>query len=190
MYQHNPFRVHSSLSLRNINTVVTVHPSLFPSSRSTMPAKQARSPKTWSMYPEYHDRVASLLEDDSLAFDFHRNDDPHASVKEYDTTIMGRFRCENPSCRSNGWSSKKIAITIRLYLRRKYNARVYHQRCKSCDWISRPVLDESYAERVVYRLKKWQGIRVEAPPRSGGSGRPHQGSLCEGCKNGRCSEQL
>lgn len=155
-----------------------------------MPAKQARSRTTWSMYPECHDGVASLLEDDDLAFDFYGNDDTQNSMKEYDTTIMGRFRCENPSCTSNEWLRKKIAITIRLFQRQKYNARVYHQRCKSCNWISRPTLDDSYAERVVYRLKKWRGIRVETPPRSGRSDRPHQRSLCEGCQNGRCSEQL
>jgi hypothetical protein len=80
-----------------------------------MPAKQAKSRTTWSMYPECHDRVASLLEDDSVAFDFYGNDDPRNSMKVYDTTIMGRFRCENPSCASDGWSSKKIAITIRLF---------------------------------------------------------------------------
>ena len=155
-----------------------------------MPAKQTRSQTAWSMYPECHDGVASLLEDDGLVMDFYGNDDPQSSVKEYDTTIMGRFRCENPACKSDGWSSKKIAITIRLYQLDRYNARVYHQRCKSCNWISRPTLDDSYAERVVYRLKKWRGFRIEAPPRSGGSDKPHQRSLCEGCKNGRCSEQL
>ena len=155
-----------------------------------MPAKHAISQRAWSMYPECHDQVASLLQDDDLTFGFHGNDDPRSSIKEYDTTIMGRFRCENTSCTSDGWSSKKIAITIRLFQSQRYNARVYHQRCKSCNWVSRPILDDSYAERVVYRLKKWRGIRVETPPLSEGSAKPHQRSLCEGCKNGRCSEQL
>ncbi|KYG42580.1 hypothetical protein M433DRAFT_157715 [Acidomyces richmondensis BFW] len=155
-----------------------------------MPAKQAKSRKTWSMYPELHDDVANLLANDDLVMDFHGNDDPQSSVREKDTTIMGRFRCDNPACKSNGWSSKKVAITIRLFQRQKYNARVYHQRCKSCNWVSRPTLDNSYAERVAYRLKKWQGIRVETPPHSEGNGRPHQRSLCEGCRNGRCREQL
>lgn len=155
-----------------------------------MPAKPASSERAWSMYPECHDQVARLLEIDDLAFGFHGNDDPRRSMKEYDTTIMGRFRCENPSCGSDGWSSKKIAITIRLFQSQRYNARVYHQRCKSCNWISRPALDDSYAERIVYRLKKWRGIRVETPPRSEGSNKPHERSLCEGCKNGRCAEQI
>ena len=142
------------------------------------------------MYPECDDQVANLLKDDELAFGFHGNDDPQSSIKEYDTNIMGRFRCENPSCESDGWSSKKIAITIRLFPRQKYNARMYHQRCKSCNWISRPSLDDSYAERVVYRLKKWRGIRMEAPERFGRSDKPHESDLCEGCKNGRCSELI
>ena len=79
---------------------------LSPLSRLTMPAKQASSQRAWSMYPECHDQVAGLLEDDDLVFDFHGNDEPRSSMKEYDTTIMGRFRCENPSCASNRWSSK------------------------------------------------------------------------------------
>jgi hypothetical protein len=155
-----------------------------------MPAQQASSQRAWSMYPEYHDQVASLLEDDELVFGFYSNDDPRSSLKEHDTTIMGRFRCENSSCASNGWSSKKIAITIRLFKSQRYNARVYHQRCKSCNWISRPTLDDSYAERVVYRLKKWRGIHVETPPHSEGNNKPHERILCEGCRNGRCSEQV
>ena len=155
-----------------------------------MPAKQVGPQVAWSMYPECHDDVAGLLEDDGLVMGFHGHDDSQDSVKEYDTTIMGRFRCKNPACKSDGWSSKKIAITIRLFHPQRYNARVYHQRCKSCGWISRPKLDESYAQRVVYRIKKWRGIRVETPPRSGKSDRPHERSLCEGCKNGRCTEQI
>ena len=51
------------------------------------------------------------------------------------------------------------------------------------------MLDESYAERVAYRLKKWCGVEVEPPhynPEP--KGPPHEIELCEGCKDGHCAE--
>lgn len=101
---------------------------------------------------------------------------------------MGRFVCHNQACRASGWSSKKIAVTIRLYPRQEYNARVYHQRCKFCGWISRPVLDQSYPERIVYWIRQWNGVRVERPPVSNNSGGPHNRELCEGCRAGHCPQ--
>lgn len=139
------------------------------------------------MYPKLHDDVSRLLEEDDLYFHFHEVDDDKGPIKNYDTTVMGRFLCRNRKCASNGWSSKKIAITIRMYPGDKYNARVYHQRCKSCNYLSRPLLDDSYADRVAYRIKKWNGIRLDIPFYSGESKGPHNRHLCEGCKAGRCS---
>ena len=106
------------------------------------------------MYPERHDDVANLLADDGLVMDFYRNDDPRSSVKEKDTTIMGRFQCDNPACKSNGWSSMKVAITIRLFQRQKYNARVYHQRCKSCNWVSLWGKWQATSEKLVRRVQE------------------------------------
>ncbi|CRG85869.1 hypothetical protein PISL3812_02873 [Talaromyces islandicus] len=152
------------------------------------PPRNARSSGRWSMYPTLHDEVSQLLEENDLYFDFHNDDDAEACIKEKDTNIMGRFVCRNNRCQSNGWSSKKIAITIRMYPEGEYNARVYHQRCKVCKDLGYPILNESYAERVVYRLKKWSGIYVEQPRYSTGSKKPHNRSLCEGCKDGHCSD--
>ncbi|KAJ5361693.1 hypothetical protein N7541_002537 [Penicillium brevicompactum] len=101
---------------------------------------------------------------------------------------MGRFSCNNPACRSTGWSSKKIATRIRLYRGSKYNAKIYHQRCKSCNWLSQPQLDDSYAERVVYWLKRWNGLDVEGFQGFDKSKGPHDSQRCEGCKAGHCSE--
>ena len=141
------------------------------------------------MYPELDNDVSVLLEEDGLDFDFHRGDDPRTSTKDYDTNIMGRFTCDNQKCSSNGWSSKRIAITIRLYHGSEYNARVYHQRCQQCDKLSKPHLDSSYAERVAYRLKKWSGVKLGRPPyRNKQSKGPHQADLCEGCKDGHCTQ--
>ena len=156
-----------------------------------MPSKKESKSnrQKWSMYSALHDDVSRRLEEHNLHFAFHERDDSVNCINAHDTTIMGRFKCHNRACSSSGWSSKRIAITIRMYAGGRYNARVYHQRCKGCDGLSRPDLDNSYAERVVYRLKKWRGIKMDVPPRSSGrSKRPHEEDLCEGCKAGHCSQ--
>ena len=115
-------------------------------------------------------------------------DDDDGCIQDYDTNIMGRFACHNQACSSRGWASKRVAITIRMYPGEQYNARVYYQHCKACDMVSKPRLDDSYAERVAYRLKKWRGVKMEVPEYSGRSKSPHKSELCEGCKHGHCSE--
>ncbi|KAF4506565.1 hypothetical protein G6O67_006635 [Ophiocordyceps sinensis] len=100
---------------------------------------------------------------------------------------MGRFVCRNRSCTKDGWGSKKIAITIRMYAGASYNARVYSQRCKHCDVASSPTLDDSCPDRVAYRIKKWCGIELDRPQGAQGRGPPHEKSLCEGCQAGHCA---
>ncbi|KAI1126007.1 zinc-binding domain-containing protein [Nemania abortiva] len=153
-----------------------------------MARKQRRSPATSSMHPQKHAEISRLLDEDNLFFTFHDNDDEYGCTKSWDSAVMGRFRCHNPNCGTNGWSSKQIAITIRMYPGEKYNARVYHQRCKSCGSLSKPILDDTYAERVTYWLKKWCGIHLETPPHSGQSKGPHKNRFCEGCKAGHCAQ--
>lgn len=126
--------------------------------------------------------------EDDLYFGFHENDNTGNSIKQYDTNIMGRFTCPNAACGSTGWSSKKVAITIRMYPGAQYNARVYNQRCQECKKLGEPQLDDSYAERVAYRLKKWSGIEMDKPTYSGQSTGPHHKNLCEGCKDGHCTQ--
>ena len=156
-----------------------------PRKKRGKPRKQTPS---WSLYPTRHDAVSDLLEEDALFFDFHHNDSDTDKdcEKSYDTFIKGRFTCTNTNCKSSGWSSLKIPITIRMYRGAEYNARVYYQRCKVCKQASEPILDHSYAERVAYRLKFWCGVPVERPPRSGQSKAPHRSDLCEGCRLGHC----
>jgi hypothetical protein len=75
-----------------------------------------------------------------------------------------------------------------MYGGERYNARVYHQRCMVCNFLSRLILDDSYAERVAYRLKKWCRVELELPEFSGESKGPHAKEFCEDCKAGHCSE--
>ena len=143
---------------------------------------------SFDLRPSLHQDVSHQLRRHGLTFDFHADDDVEDIVMEYDTHIKGTFTCTNNACESRRWTSKQIAIAIRQYPGLKYNARVFYQRCQSCNAISRPELDDSYAERVSYRLAKWSGITLEEPPYSGHSQRPHQSWLCEGCRLGHCSQ--
>lgn len=144
-------------------------------------------PHAWSLYPDLHYQVSQLLDEFDLHFTFHDVDDPNPGTREYDSNIMGRFICDNKACDSKGWGSKQVAITIRMYEDKRYNARVYFQRCKSCNRSSKPVLDGSYAERIAYRIKKWNGIKMDTPVYSSDNSKgPHQSKLCEGCKAGQC----
>ncbi|KAL7894394.1 zinc-binding domain-containing protein [Trichoderma sp. SZMC 28014] len=153
-----------------------------------MTRNKPKSSKRWAMYPSLHENVSLQLEKDNLRLEFYANDEEESCVRDYDTNITGRFKCHNNKCDSNGWSSMKIAITIRMYPNDRYNARVYYQRCKGCNRLSKPLLDDTYAERVAYRIKKWHGIQLETPPYSEQSNRPHKSALCEGCKDGHCKE--
>lgn len=141
-----------------------------------------------SMHPCLHDNVSDLLEEEDLTYAFHWEDSDNDAIDGYDTNIMGRFVCVNKACKAVEWESKRIAISIRLYDGDEYNALVWHQQCADCKRLGRPVLDESYAERVAYRLKKWSGVRMAPPPYYGESRAPHQSQWCEGCKAGHCKD--
>ncbi|PLB47858.1 hypothetical protein P170DRAFT_510581 [Aspergillus steynii IBT 23096] len=152
-----------------------------------MPRKGRKAAKLWSLHPKLHDDIAQLLDEEGLQIDFFDADDEETNIEERDTNVMGRFICQNKGCNSSGWSSKKIAITIRMYSQQRYNARVYHQRCRNCRTVGRLILDSGcYAERVTYWLKKWNGFEVRQPDYSGQSRGPHDSELCEGCKVGHC----
>lgn len=82
-----------------------------------------------------------------------------------------------------------VAILIRGYPGNGYNALVFNQRCKSCNWLGNLKLDkESNVDRVVYRLKKWADVPVEQPFFNHKEGPPHESALCEGCKRGVCRQ--
>ncbi|RAH64236.1 3CxxC-type zinc finger protein [Aspergillus aculeatinus CBS 121060] len=160
------------------------------SPKETQATKQRQPPKQWSMYRALHEQVQSLLADAGLGhFTFHPHDTDVGKARDYDTTIMGRFVCHNPTCQSGGWSSKAIAIRIRMWRDGKYNARVYHQRCRGCNALIRPVVNaSSYAERIAYRLKKWNGIQMTPPAYGRAAKAPHEKELGEGSKVDHCVE--
>ncbi|KAI1184180.1 zinc-binding domain-containing protein [Nemania serpens] len=123
---------------------------------------------------------------DDVWFEEETND---SISNEHNTHIMGRFRCNTAGCSNGSWGSKKIAIVIRGYPENGYNAVVFNQRCESCNSLGTMTLDEeSYVERIAYRLRVWAGVRVERPPFNKRRGPPHIPELCEGCIQGYCQE--
>ncbi|KAL4753498.1 zinc-binding domain-containing protein [Aspergillus terricola var. indicus] len=176
-----------------------------------MPSRNTQNRKTFSMYPSLHSSVVELLKPFGIEMAFHPVDTDETPcetrMRTCNTNIMGVFTCHNKSCPSHGWASKMIPVTIRMYCKARkdridhgyegkseggadqqglYNVRVYHQRCKKCDSLSRPKLDESYAERVACRLKWWHGVKVERHNYVKKSKAPHAKKFCEGCKAGVC----
>lgn len=100
---------------------------------------------TQSMHLYLHDDVSRVLVADGLLFEFHQANVFENCIKSYDTNITGRFVCSNRACEVKRWSSKKIAIPIRLYRDERYNAVVWHQRCRNCKSLGQPILDSTYA---------------------------------------------
>ncbi|KAK0624134.1 zinc-binding domain-containing protein [Immersiella caudata] len=143
------------------------------------------------MFPQLDEAVQLAVDDaiPSLWFN-HENDEDDEGDKDHPTSLMGDFVCTNRSCPKPGWSSKKVSVWIRLWNHPRpggYNAVVYNQRCSSCNCLGTLALDEqSYVDRVSYRLRKWAGAVVTAPLCSGFSRGPHVEELCEGCKHGHC----
>lgn len=152
----------------------------------------ANHQKAEIIFPHIHDKILASLSGDITPepyFNHITSANAAHHSNEYSTNIMGTFLCTNTSCDQEGWGSKKIAIRIRRYLPGNgYNAVVFNQRCKSCQKLgSMTINEESYIDRVTYRLKKWAGVEVEKPQFNRREGPPHARHLCEGCKRGVCS---
>ena len=143
--------------------------------------------RTFFTFPELHQKIAEAVVPTIAPPWFNPDTEAHFGT-EHETNVMGKFSCENKRCRKSQWSSQVVAVWIKGYPHNGYNAIVYNQRCKSCDRLGSFKLDEqSYVERIAYRLKRWAGVRVELPPFSGQSRGPHESKHCEGCKAGHCS---
>jgi hypothetical protein len=143
------------------------------------------SVKPWSLQPAKHEEVLELIHP-VLSVEFFKANGFDDCTRHHDTHIMGYFTCSNKACPKDMWSSKMIALTIRLYSGKRCNAVVWHQRCKKCQSFGEPELEESYAERIAYRLKVWFIKPYEKIDYLPGDPFPHKRHLCEGCKNGHC----
>ena len=153
--------------------------------QARIPTRQEET-RTSFTFPELHQRICEAVAPRITSMWFNNNTDAYFE-DEYTTCVMGKFICNNNRCRKKGWSSKLVAIWIRRYPRSGYNAIVYNQHCKSCDRLGIFRLnEESYVDRIAYRLKRWAGVAVEKPPFREKTRVPHKSDLCEGCKVRNC----
>ncbi|KAI0968975.1 zinc-binding domain-containing protein [Xylaria arbuscula] len=148
-------------------------------------ANRRQTMENWKQrfFPELHPRVVEAVSDDidSTWFTERKSDD-----RIYKTFVMARFECTR--C-SKTWRSGRVTIVIRGYTGNGYNAEVFNQHCDSCNTLGTMTLDEdSYVERVVYRLKVWAKVPVTPPPFSDKPMPPHKKELCEGCIQGWCQD--
>lgn len=167
---------------------------------TTKPEKQ-KAPKrkkpaaTTATFPSLHEDIKNVLASEDVILDpkpwFNLTGGDAEAIKEHDTNIMGRFECRNNQCSQRGWGSKKIAIHIRGFPGNGYNAVVYKQRCRTCERLGILRLDEnSYVERIVFRLKRWAGLPVDEVEYEKRPTPPHDRDRCEGCKAGHCKAGL
>jgi hypothetical protein len=149
--------------------------------------KRRANKGTCYMFPLLHQDIVNAVSDKIASPEFHTDGGDNAANNSYSTHVMGKFKCNNNACFNHGWGSKKVAILIRGYSEGSYNAVVFNQRCKSCQKLGSLILDEeSYIDRVAYRLKKWAGVQMERSYVTSKKGPPHESTLCEGCKRGVC----
>ena len=87
--------------------------------------------QSFEQQPSLHDEVSQSLRAYDLAIDFFTSDDPHGTLNEHNTSITDRSTCTSLSRSALRRTSKQIAFTRRQYPKKRHNARVYFQRCKS-----------------------------------------------------------
>jgi hypothetical protein len=152
-------------------------------------SKRTQETREYFIFPALHAKITEAVFPEITSTWFHENNDDDNFNHQWLTHVMGRFICNNNICKKQLWVSGKVPIEIRGYGGEGYSAIVYNQRCKSCNWLGTFVLDdESYIDRVAYRLKRWAGVRVVPPYYGRTNGPPHERDFCEGCKRGKCQE--
>lgn len=160
--------------------------------KSTKPvARIEEETRTFFMFPDLHQSVAEAVAPEIASPWFNHDYEDEDFSTEYSTCIMGTFTCNNSSCKKRSWGSMVVAIVIRGYERYGYTAMVFNQRCNSCEHLGTLKMDQqTYIERVAYRLKKWAGVAVARPRFKEKIGPPHEKEFCEGCKRGLCPQTV
>ncbi|KAI5925112.1 zinc-binding domain-containing protein [Camillea tinctor] len=180
-------RKHNSTVCEHVAVAISHYKPYATNAKSQLLHSKMATPQSSYMFPNLHQRVVDAIGDDIDSVWFNELNTAKNLKDDHKTNVMGSFKCNNKECRKSGWTSKVVAILIRSYLKNGYNALVFNQRCKSCMRLGTLTLDEqSYVERVSYRLKKWAGVEVKAPYYNQKEGPRHRSELCEGCKTGNC----
>jgi hypothetical protein len=141
------------------------------------------------LFPTLHPNIAKAVAPEIPSTWFQEDDDDDNFDDDYFTHVMGIFICANTYCKTQLWVSKKVSIEMREYDDNGYCAIVYNERCMSCNGLGTFVLDQdSYVDRVAYRLKKWAGVVMPLPYYNPDRRGEHARAFCEGCKRGKCRQ--
>ncbi|KXH60882.1 hypothetical protein CNYM01_12630 [Colletotrichum nymphaeae SA-01] len=142
--------------------------------------------KTSFTFPLLHAKVANAVNDHVIVVwvSIKTTQEPNNT---HPTSVVGKFTCDNDACPNKTWTSGNVALQIQGYPGGGYNAVVYNQQCRVCKRLGIFSLNEdTYVDRIAYRLKKWAGVAMERPVYEKKGTPPHKKELCEGCKKGRC----
>jgi hypothetical protein len=187
----DPTLAMTSLILQRFSRIqLSANPAISTTSTATANVPEpVRETREFFMFLELHPNVADAVFPEISLTWFNQDGDDKDFKHEWLSHVMGRFICNNNTCKRPGWGSRKVPIEIKGYEENGYIAIVYNQRCKSCHDLGTFELDEgSYIERVSYWLKIWAGVEMERPPFKKVEGEPHERAYCEGCKRGKCRE--
>ncbi|ORZ07546.1 hypothetical protein BCR41DRAFT_326469, partial [Lobosporangium transversale] len=104
--------------------------------------------------------------------------------------FWGHFVCKTEECEEKEWISAIIAS--RLVFSRSdnsYKVILHAQKCRQCERYAKPIVDpEAYAQRVVFVLDLWLGLRERIESTESGlkTRGPHDINRCHGCAVGEC----
>ncbi|KAF4772753.1 hypothetical protein HER10_EVM0011669 [Colletotrichum scovillei] len=144
--------------------------------------------KTSFTFPLLHPKVANAVVD-HITVVWVSKKTTREPNNTYSTSVKGKFTCDNGACSNKTWTSGKVTLAIQGYPGGGYNAVVYNQRCKVCNRLGIfSLAEDTYVDRIAYRLKKWAGVAMERRVYEKRGTPPHKKGLCEGCKKGCCRE--
>nr|OQO32492.1 hypothetical protein B0A51_00901 [Rachicladosporium sp. CCFEE 5018] len=89
---------------RTFNTGEALQQHLRTSSSQCTSPEAAATIDSFDIRPSLHQDVLHLLRPHGLVFNFRSTDDLDDIVREYDTSIMGKFTCANTACSAKAWT--------------------------------------------------------------------------------------
>ncbi|KAK6339703.1 hypothetical protein TWF718_009097 [Orbilia javanica] len=167
---------------QNVETISAKQKPVAPKGKKPKPALPAHPNTTrqppHSFQPNYHNAIFPKVNNAAFWKDLQEG---HRTA---DTALPGIFTCCNPKCEATR-GTKTVPAVIRGYYdfgALHYNVTIAHQRCGSCNSLTRMSPDDDfkreYVDKVVYQLERWNE-EFEGLSR-------HDQGFCVGCKTRNC----
>lgn len=108
-------------------------------------------------------------------------------LKEKNIYINGEFFCKN--CNKK-WVSGKIYTEIYHNNENSFYLKIYYQRCKKCNNIKKPSINNVGKDKIKSKLELYFGYRDVIINDTIKKTKPHMAKYCEACKIGKCEENI